>query len=942
MRLTLALVALSTSSLALAQAAAPVAVPVVTQPAPLPWLYRGSDIPPDPAWVFGELPNGLRYAVRKAGVPPRQISIRVAIDAGALMESPWERGYAHFNEHLAFRGSAYIADGEAKRVWQRLGATFGSDTNATTSPTQTVYKLDLPAATPEAVNESLHMLSGMVAAPEIKPGAVDTEKRTILAELREGAGPGQRIGEGVRATLYAGQPFGNASNAQEQASVAAATAQTLRVFHDRWYRPANTLVVLVGDMETDVLGAMVKRNFSSWRPRVQQAGNVDFGVPQANAPRARVVVEPGIASNIILGVMRPWQVKADTIAYNRDKQSLELAARLISRRLETRARQGGSYLQAAVEYSDVLRSANSTTIQITPVGNDWRRAIRDVRAVIADALTRPPSEAEIAREIEDYKSNLDAAVETETGQDDREIADTLVEAVNIRETVASAAVARDVFLGQSEKLTPAVLLKATRRIFAGTPLRAVLTLPVEEPGAEARLLTAITEKVRPIRVDTAKPVSIDALPKLGTPATVTARTTLAPLPFERVTLSNGTTLVIFPNDAEKSKVYVSARWGGGRAAFPADKPNPSWAADYALVAGGIGDLGLDALDRLTNGRRLGLDFDLSDDAFVFKATTSPADLHDQLRLIATKLQYPRFDDAPVLRARAATLAGYDTAETTAMGVLQRTMPGWLRGGDPRWGVPNKDQVAGLTPEQFETFWKPLLAAGPVELSIYGDTSTEAAIAAALDTVGALPARTPVTVAQPAPHGPAPGSTLELTHKGPKDQAAGVLAWPTGAGRADLFESRKLDVLAQIYSDRMFDALREADGESYSPNVSSNWPTGLASGGSFVVVSQIRPGSIPVFFQVAEKIAHDLATTPVTDDELQRALGPMKQLYSRAATGNQFWLNQLSGVSGDGTRVNNVLAITSDLNRITAADLQASAAKWLVDGQAARMIVRPAK
>ena len=325
---------------------------------------------------------------------------------------------------------------------------------------------------------------------------------------------------------------------------------------------------------------------------------------------------------------------------------------------------------------------------------------------------------------------------------------------------------------------------------------------------------------------------------------------------------------------------------------------------------------------------------------MFKATTGPADLHDQLRLIADKLQYPRYDAAPVLRARAATLAGYDTADTTAMGVVQRVMPGWLRGGDPRWATPTKEQIAALTPEQFEAFWKPLLAAGPVEVSIYGDTSNEAAIAAALDTVGALPARAPVTVPQPAPLGPKAGSTLELTHNGPKDQAAAVLAWPTGAGRTDLYESRKLDVLAQIYSDRMFDALREADGESYSPNVSSNWPTALASGGSFVVVSQIRPASINIFYTVAEKIAHDLATTPVTDDEFQRAIGPMKQLYSRAATGNMFWLSQLSGVTGDATRVGNVLSLTRDFGRITPADLQASAAKWLVDGQAARLVVRP--
>ena len=46
-----------------------------------PWLFKGSDIPPDPEWSFGRLPNGLRYAVRRNGVPPGQVAVRVRIDA---------------------------------------------------------------------------------------------------------------------------------------------------------------------------------------------------------------------------------------------------------------------------------------------------------------------------------------------------------------------------------------------------------------------------------------------------------------------------------------------------------------------------------------------------------------------------------------------------------------------------------------------------------------------------------------------------------------------------------------------------------------------------------------------------------------------------------------------------------------------------------------------
>ncbi|WP_335300446.1 insulinase family protein [Sphingomonas adhaesiva] len=102
-----------------ASAATAATVPVDTSP----WLFKGSDIPPDPEWHFGRLPNGLRYAVRRNGVPPGQVAVRVRIDAGSLYETDDQQGYAHLIEHLSFRGSKYVPDGEAKRVWQRFGAT---------------------------------------------------------------------------------------------------------------------------------------------------------------------------------------------------------------------------------------------------------------------------------------------------------------------------------------------------------------------------------------------------------------------------------------------------------------------------------------------------------------------------------------------------------------------------------------------------------------------------------------------------------------------------------------------------------------------------------------------------------------------------------------------------------------------------------------------------
>src|ERR1044072_8112828 len=79
--------ALSLFGLAVPAAAQQAPAPRTIQTADDPWLYKGSDIIQDPEWHFGRLPNGVRYVVRKNGVPPGQGTVRVRIDAGSLMET---------------------------------------------------------------------------------------------------------------------------------------------------------------------------------------------------------------------------------------------------------------------------------------------------------------------------------------------------------------------------------------------------------------------------------------------------------------------------------------------------------------------------------------------------------------------------------------------------------------------------------------------------------------------------------------------------------------------------------------------------------------------------------------------------------------------------------------------------------------------------------------
>ena len=917
----------------------------IEQAEPLPWLYENSDVPVDKSWVFGELDNGLRYAIKRNSVPPGQVSIRLRMDVGSLMEMEQEQGFAHFIEHLTFRGSTHIPDGEAKRVWQRLGATFGSDSNAETTPTQTVYKLDLPNASPDSLDESLKILSGMVSSPGLSITAVNAERPVVLAELRERAGPQSTVQNATRELFFAGQRLANRAPIGTPETLGAATPQMLQLFHQRWYRPEHAVIVIAGDGEPALFEELLKKHFSKWQGKGTAGIIPDFGQPIETDDISRIVVEPTLPRYISMVIARPWEQVEDTIVYNQQILIDLLAMQLINRRLEAKARAGGSFLQARVGQDDVSRSIDGTFISIIPLGDDWEAALRDVRGVIADATTTAPSELDIAREIAEFDAALAIGVESYQTEAARKQADDIVNAVDIRETVATPQVALDVFRGMRDLYTPDRLLKSTRQLFAGVSTRALMTSPDTVSGGEAKLASSLRSNVDAaddVRV-TQSDLGFEALKKIGRKGSVKSARKVERFEVELIELANGVRVLLFPNSAERNKIMVNTRFGRGYSGLSPHQESLAWSGALALMASGVADLGQEELDKITTGRRIGLGFNIDNDAFEIVADTRPSDLEDQLHLIAAKLAFPRWDAAPVVRSKAASLIGYDSFSASPQAVLERDLEWLVRGKDPRWKTPDKEDFDQLTAKNFQRFWKPILAAGPIELMLFGDFDRDQAVESILKTFGALKKRasSPVRPDAMSPNFPAPQAGPEiLVHKGDQDRAAAMVAWPTGGGLDNVRESRKLEVLVSIFNDRLFEILRSQQGASYSPQVFSSWPVEFQSGGYIGAQSQLTPDNIDRFYDVVGLIAKDLRSQPVSADELQRVVEPLRQLISRASSGNSFWMSQMEGASFNPQKFVALQTLLSDYTVITPEEVQALAVKYLDDGKQWKLAVLP--
>ncbi|MBB5710049.1 M16 family metallopeptidase [Sphingomonas xinjiangensis] len=929
-------------------------LPVVAQTAPRqvqiaddPWLYKGSDLVHDAEWKFGRLSNGVRYAVRKNGVPPGQVAVRVRIDAGSLMEQESERGFAHLLEHLSFRGSVHVPDGDSKRIWQRLGVTFGSDSNASTTFTQTVYKLDLPMATPAGLDESMKILAGMMTGPIINATSLNAERPVVMAEGREQPGPQKRLQDQMLDLMFAGQLLSDREPIGTPETLTAATPASVQSFHDRWYRPERATVIISGDVDPAVLEAMVVKHFSAWKGVGPAPKSPDFGKPETGHPIAASLVEPALQPVAMMAIVRPWTVFSDTVIFNQKRMVDMVAIRIINRRLESRARSGGPFIAAGADLSDIARSANITTVQVLPSGDDWEGSLREVRGMIADAAATPPTQAEIDRELAEIGASMQQRINTAPVEAGAKLADDLVEAVDINETVTTPQASYDILKQAiaAKMFTPATVQTASKRVFEGTAVRALVNTRTPDPQAVTKVTAALQANVTGVGKRKAiGTVNINQLPKLGKPATVTSREPLLQgVDIEKVVLSNGVRLLMRPDASETGKVYVNVRFGRGLNAVPADRATPLWAGEPALMASGIGKLGQEELDALTGNRQIGLNFDISEDAFAFTGQTNKADLADQLRLFATKLAYPTWDPNPVLRAKAAMLSGYAGLSASPDGVLGRDLERLSRSGDQRFGLPTREVIGATTPESFRAFWEPLLATGPIEVEVFGDMEAEATVQAVAATFGALKPRAAAGVpAAPVVFPAHVAAPVVRTHTGKSDQAAAAIAWPTGGGTAEITESRRLDLLAAVFRDRLIDQLRSQAGVSYSPNVASQWPLGMTAGGKLIALGMVPPDKTDFFFKLSRDIAADLVAKPIDADELERAVAPLKQQILRASSGNMFWMRLVAGGSYDPAIVQGVQTLAQDYSRVTPADIQALAVKYLRPEKDWTMIVVPEK
>ena len=227
------------------------------------------------------LANGLRVIVKEDHRAPTVVSM-VWYKAGSMDEVNGRTGVAHVLEHMMFKGTKKIPNGEFSK---RIAAAGGRD-NAFTSRDATGYHQQLHKSQLTLAFElEADRMANLVLSPEefAKELRVVMEERRLRTEDRAQS----LMFEQLMATALVAHPY-RTPTVGWMSDLLSMTWHDARDWYDHWYAPNNAIVVVVGDVNPREVFALAEKYFGAVKTKALPERKVQEEPPQRGIRRITV------------------------------------------------------------------------------------------------------------------------------------------------------------------------------------------------------------------------------------------------------------------------------------------------------------------------------------------------------------------------------------------------------------------------------------------------------------------------------------------------------------------------------------------------------------------------------------------------------------------------------------------------------------------------------
>lgn len=896
-------------------------------------------IPTDPNVKIGTLENGLTYYIRNNGKPEDKLELRLAINAGSILENDDQQGLAHFIEHMNFNGSENFEKNELVDYLQSIGVKFGADLNAYTSFDETVYILPIPSDDPETLDKGFQILEDWAHNATLLESDIDSERGVVLEEYRIGLGPDKRMMQEYLPKLMYGSRYAERLPIGKKEVIENADYETIRNYYKQWYRPGLMAVVAVGDLDVETIEKKIKQYFSNLEPVKNPQERKEYGLPNHEETFVSVASDKETPFSRVQIYYKDREEAKDvvTTADYRDQLVKSLFSTMINNRLDEirnspnppftfgASYHGGTFARSKDAYQsfamtgegqqlEALKALLEENERVKRFGfnqSELERAKKEYLARIERQYKNRDKE-ESGRLVGQYVSNF--------------LENSPIPGVEWQYEFAQKNIP-EIKLDQVNNLIENFLHEDNRVVILTGPEKEGLTQVTEEQ------VLSLLEEVENSELEKYADEKLreNLITEAPTPGKIVAEEVNEKVGLKKFTLSNGAQVVYKKTDFKNDEVLFSAYSPGGTSLYKDDTYHATALANSGLSEAGIADLSVNDLNKMMSGKIVSARPQISTYSEGFDGSASPKDLETLFQMVHLYFTDLNKDEE-----------AYNSFVSKQKGFLGNLMSnpsfyfqnelGKIRNeGNPRYiGFPTAEKFDAQSYDlAYQKYQERFANAGDFIFYFVGNIDEEKLKQFSKKYLASLPSSGEKEQFQAPEFRPDNSYHKEVVYQGKDPKSQVNIIW-SGETEYDASEDFALGALGEILSIKLVEQLREEEGGVYGVGARGNMSKIPYGSYNFSISFPCGPENAEKLTQAALAEVAKIRENGPSEKDLAKIKETYLIKHKEQLKDNRFWLQQMETADREARDINRVLQFEEKVAELSPEDIQEAANEFLTE------------
>lgn len=855
-------------------------------------------IPVDQSVRIGLLPNGLKYYIKKNGKPEKKAELRLALNAGSILEDEDQQGLAHFVEHMAFNGTENFKKNELVDYLESVGTKFGADLNAYTSFDETVYMLEVRTDEADHLDNGLTVLRDWAGGISFDHEEIDKERGVVVSEWRTRLSPDQRMQQKYFPIMYHQSQYAKRLPIGQPEIIENCNYETVKRYYKDWYRPNLMAVAVVGDIDLDAMENEIKTRFGTLKNPDNERERVEFKVPMHQETLISINSDPEASFTQVRLIYKHDHISVETEEDYRKQLVRSLYNRMLNARLtELQQAENPPFTFSYSGYNGDVGDIDSYyCFAFCPEGGA-KRGLETLLQENQRVLNHGFLESELERSKVEMLNNAEKGLKEADKTESRRLVMRYVYNYLDNNPIPSP----EQTVGLYEKFLSGIKIEEvndlTKKWIRDENRVVVITSPEKEETPQ------LTEnEVRQV-LENSKTSNPDAyVDNVSDEPLISKELQLVEIKSEEVlenidatklVLENGVEVYLKKTDFKNDEIRLSATSPGGQSLYPAtDMPTVSFADDIISEAG-LGNFDQTQLTKMMAGKTISISPYIGEYSEGVNGSCSPDDLEEFMQLLYLTFTAPR-KDAKVLNSYISKEKSiYKNILSNPNYYFMDQVMKIGYGDNPRRRFPKVEDYDKIDLERaFEIYKERFADANDFKFIVVGNYDLATMKTALQKYVGNLPVQDDEESIKNLNINYVDGKIEKNLSKG---KAPKTFVNMTFHGKMPYNKENnvKLKCLTEVLKIKMRESMREDKGGVYGVRVSSNSSKLPEEKYSITISFNTDPTKAEELLKTAFKDIENAKMISTDEETLNKVRETQKQDRIKNLKENRFWQNTIS-------------------------------------------------